>query len=277
MQRRAQFSSDAQKSLFDQAKFTEGLVRCQELLTELRTRDPRQADIGHLLYERAGFQRMSGDLDGAIATMHETLAFDLATEGEVSWNTFKSLSTLARFNILAGHHELAEQLIRRGLAALNQLPMEEQDERYVFLMNLADIYSSRGQLREAELQILEALRLVGRNYWADSLGAVCFELSWIYMRQHRLVAARRTMQKAIRFFERTERHRLNELKLGRMYYHLGRLHQRMNEPAEARQCFAASLAVSQSFPPLDDPRRIRWEKVCRERLADLEEALVTMP
>lgn len=278
VQRRAQFSSDALKSLYEQAKYAEGLARCQELLTELRTRDPRHADIGHLLYECATFQKMLGKLEHAIATMHETLAFDLAHEGKVSWNTVRSLSRLAHLAVLAGRHELAEQLIRRGLAALQQLPAEQQDERYVFLMNLAAIYSSRGQLREAELRLLEAVRLVGRDFWGDiSLGDVCFELAWIYMQQRRLVAARRTMEKAIRIFERAERRRLDEFKLGRMHYQLGRLHQQMNEPAEARHCFAASLAVFQNIPPLDNSGRIQWENACRERLADLEEALVTMP
>ena len=209
--------------------------------------------------------------------MHETLVFDLAHEGEASWNAVRSLSRFAHLNILAGRHELAEQVIRRGLTALNQLPPQEQDERYVFLMNLADIYSSRGQLREAELQVLEALRLVGRNLWGNAIGDVCFELARIYLRQGRLVAAKRTMQKAIGMLERADRPRLDELKLGSMHYYLGRLHQRMNEPAEARHCFAASLAVFQNQEPLENAHRIEWENVCRQRLADLDEALVTLP
>ena len=278
VQRRPQFSSDAQKALFEQAKYAEGLARCQELLADLRTRDPRHAEIGHLLYECATFQRASGKLEDAIATMHETLAFDLAHEGEVSWNTVRSLLRLAHSTFSAGRHELAEQLIRRGLAALQQLPVEEQDDRYQFSMNLSDIYCSRGQLREAELRNLEAVRLVGRDFWGSiSLGKVCFELAWIYTQQGRLVAARRTIQKAISIVERAERRRLDEFTLGRMHYHLGRLHQRMNEPAEARHCFAAALAVFQTIPPLDHAGRIQWEEVCRQRLADLEEALVTLP
>jgi tetratricopeptide (TPR) repeat protein len=276
-QRRPQFSSDAQRSFVEQAKYTEGLAGGQEQLAEVRARDPRHPDVGHLLYECATFQKLSGNLEDAIATTDETLAFDLAQEGEISWNTVRSLLRLAHLNILAGRHELAEQLIRRGLAALNQLPVEEQDDRYAFLMNQADIYSFRGQLREAELQILEALRLVSSFCDCIMVGNVCFELSWIYMRQRRLVAARRTMQKAIRFFEWAERNRLDEFQLGRMRYHLGRLHQRMNEPAEARHCFAAALAVIQSISPMESPNRTLAEKLCRERLADLEETLVTMP
>jgi tetratricopeptide (TPR) repeat protein len=276
VQRRPQFSSDAQESLFEQAKYAEGLARCQELLAELRLRDPRHADVGHLLYECSRFQRKSGDLDSAIATIHETLAFDLSTGGEVSWNTVRSLSNLAYLNHCLGHYELGEQLIQRGLAALNQLPVEEQDEHYVLLLNLAAIHSSRGQLRNAELQLLEALRLVGRAYWWVDISCVCQELACVYIQQGRLVAAKRTMVKAIRLLEGAEKCRLDEFSLGRMHYRLGRLHQRMNEPAEAHHCFAAALAVFQKIQPLDN-HRIQWENACRERLGDLQEALVTMP
>ena len=278
VQRRAEFSSDAQRSLFEQGKYAEGLARCQELLAELRTRDPRHPDLGHLLYECASFQQLSGKLEEAIATMRETLAFDLANEGEVSWNTVRTLSRLAYWTILAGRKEQAEQFIRRGLAALQQLPANQQDERYVFLVNLAVIYCSRGELRSAELQIFEAAYLVARNsWWGFTFGNICFELAWIYLQQGRLVAARRTMAKGIRICERAEKSRWDQFRLGSMYYERGRLHQRMNEPREAHHFFVASLAVFENFTPVDDRRRIGWERVCRERLADLEEALVVNP
>jgi tetratricopeptide (TPR) repeat protein len=278
VQRRAQFLSDAQRSLLEQGRYAEGLARSQELLAELRTRDPQHPDLGHLLYECAIFQQLSGKLEEAIATINETLAFDLANEGEVSWNTVRTLSCLAYWTILAGRHGQAEQFIRRGLAALQQLPANQQDERYVFLVNLAAIYCSRGELRNAELQTLEAARLVGRgSWWSFSFGNVCFELAWIYLRQGRLVAARRTIEKGIRICEKAERCRLDQFRLGSMYYQLGRVHQRLNEPRDARHSFAASLAVFENLTPVDDRRRMGWERLCRERLADLEESLVMLP
>lgn len=275
VQRRDQFLSDAQSNFLEQGNLTEGLASCQERLAELRTRDPRHPDLGHWLYHCASFQQVSGKLEEAIATMRETLAFDLANEGEVSWNTVRSLSRLAYWTILAGRKEQAEQFIRRGLAALQQLPAEQQDERYVFLVILAAIDCSRGELRSAELQILEAARLVGRgSWWSFSFGNICFELAWIYLLQGRLVAARRTMEKGIRICESAERNRWDQFRLGSMYYERGRLHQRMNEPREARHSFVSSLAVFENLTPVDDRRRIGWERLCRERLADLEEALV---
>jgi tetratricopeptide (TPR) repeat protein len=279
MTQRGHFYNDAVQSLYELGKYEEGVARCQELLAELRTRDPKHPDVRNLLREIAVFQKASGKLENAIATMHEVLAYDLAAEGELSQHSIGSVSYLAYLNLLARHYELAEQLIRRGLAIVFQLPKEEQRERHVFLKNLAAIHSQKGQLREAELRLFEAARLVGMEpgWWSPKFGKLYFQLSNIYEQQGKLVAAKRAIRKGLRTLANAERYRFDEMEFGSMHFQLGRLHQLLNEFAEARKSFGASLAVFEHLKPLENPDRIRWETICRGRLAALKEAIAAMP
>jgi membrane associated rhomboid family serine protease/tetratricopeptide (TPR) repeat protein len=227
------FSLPREASLLRAARLPDGQLQA-EALREIARARPDLAEARLQLVRSLLAVRTSAGVREAAAELQAFLnAYPGFREEPQLRDTRRAVSlALYRFSqahYLQGRYELAleETLLLAELADDREL---QADAHNTYAWILVDRLSR--DLDEAERHALLATGMVAEN------AAYLDTLAWVYFHQGRLPEALHTQQRAVAIAERDPRYRQDS---GELYYHLGAIHEKLGQAAEAITAYGRAV------------------------------------
>jgi len=178
------------------------ISRCKDISDALSQRpDNPYPENAQILQCLARAYSENGDWCADAIETEKSLRIHRAHAGAPNADIVRCLSNLGCAYVVTGRPAEAEEHLAEALMLLDHLPEAEQHGRGFVYMNLAHLEVKYGDIKTAEQLYLRAARPLVRHIWWCNrhLSNVYCSLAEIYLRQCRLFAADRTMEKAVKF------------------------------------------------------------------------------